>query len=325
MNTSNVKRSLIMGLFTPVWEKRDADPVKAANAVKKINDEDKLKAIAQTAVVESARKEAVARITDQQFLLEYVFKNKDGSHSASRKTAAMCITSPDLLIKLICYGFPKDDYGGAVLAYEALKKIKNKKLLVKATKAALPEVRWDAIKMLNTDECYEQTVRTDPENAAKAFEYIKDPGRRMKLIDCIEDDYELSKRLGQLADEGQVFDSDTIQKLIDKTDNKKFARHSYPYVVSFIDDAEKLADIALNDKNYHARRTALFKITDDNVLAKIAMNTNEDDSNRAEAYFRLSNKSLVDDIIRKHIETVDARYWSDEDKRIHNLMSSDSY
>ena len=69
----------------------------------------------------------------------------------------------------------------------------------------------------------------------------------------------------------------------------------------------------------------MFKITDDNVLAKIAMNTNEDDSNRAEAYFRLSNKSLVDDIIRKHIETVDARYWSDEDKRIHNLMSSDSY
>ncbi|MBR1707547.1 MAG: hypothetical protein IJ719_01810 [Clostridia bacterium] len=96
-----------MGLFTPIWMRKNADPIKAAAAVRRIDRQEKLKEIAINAFSESAKVEAVSKIEDEQFLLSYVL-DASQSRGASRQAAADHISSKDRLIALLCHDFGND-------------------------------------------------------------------------------------------------------------------------------------------------------------------------------------------------------------------------
>ena len=55
------------------------------------------------------------------------------------------------------------------------------------------------------------------------------------------------------------------------------------------------------------------------------MNSNEDISNRETAYGKLKDKTLVDQATRDYIQSMDPEYWSEEDKRMADIMAADSY
>ena len=90
-------------------------------------------------------------------------------------------------------------------------------------------------------------------------------------------------------------------------------------------DEKQLADIALHNANYHLRGSAIARLTDEAALAAVAMNENEDISNREAAYKKLKDKNLVDQASRDYIHSMDPEYWSEEDKRMADIMAADSY
>ena len=70
------------------------------------------------------------------------------------------------------------------------------------------------------------------------------------------------------------------------------------------------------------RHAAVSRLSDDKVLAAIALNGDEDIQLRMNAYERLKDKNLVDTRTAQLLRRVE---MSDEEKRFADIMSEDSY
>lgn len=314
-----------MGLFTPIWKKRNANPAKVAAAVRRINNQEKLKNIANHAYYTVACAEALSRINDDQFLFFYATNPRKGDEA--RQAAADHIVSKELLIEFLCHDFGRSDPSGACVAHKTAKRINDKDVLLNALASRDEAIRWTALEKLNDQNLYEKAACNEESFlAVRAFKQITDDAKKKELLFAMKDDYALMECLQTLITDGWTLDTGTQRRLLDKVSNDNaFGNWSFPFVVGLITDKKLLEDIATTSANYKARRVAALSINNDNVLAAIAMNQHEDISIREIAYDRLQDKSLVDEKTTEYIRSVDPKYWSDEDKRMADIMARDSY
>ena len=314
-----------MGLFTPIWMKRNADPTKVTAAVHRIDNQEKLKDIAKNAVSCKAKVEAISRISDDQFLLSYVVVYSFSRGKEERQAAADHISSKGALIELLCHDFG-NDHAGSVIAQHTAKRITDRAVLLGALDSRDESIQRTALEKLDDQKLYEKTACNDNSFLAEwAFFQIKNHEKQKELLLFMNNDFAFSNCLKKLITEGWTPDTIILRKLLDKVSNKAFQRWSLPYVVSLITDEKLLADIAMNSTYYQARCAAVGSVFDDIVLASIAMNREEDISLREEAFAKLQDKTLVDKKTSDYIRNIDSRYWSDEDKRMADIMAKDSY
>ena len=315
-----------MGLFTPAWDNPKADRDKIGKALRKITDQQKLMEIYRNAKNPQARDEAVLLISDDDCLVDYIVTHTTNFAAQTREAAAARIRSQEGLTKLACASFDRTDYTGALLAQNAAKKVTDRACLLKLLQSGSYEIRWTALKALDDQEQYAKAVTHDSwsSNAEQAFARIRDPQVKAALIPQIRDDHVLDKCLSSLAEEGYEPDAGTLEQLIARVSDKNY-RYSTPAVARLIRDEKQLADIALHNANYHLRGSAIARLTDEAALAAVAMNENEDISNREAAYKKLKDKNLVDQASRDYIHSMDPEYWSEEDKRMADIMAADSY
>lgn len=314
-----------MGLLTPIWMKRNADPAKVAAAVHRIDNQEKLKDIAKHAISGKAKLEAVSRISDDQFLLSYVIDYSFSRGEDERQAAADRLSSKDALIKLLCHDFG-NDYAGSVIAQHTAKRITDHAVLLGALDSRDESIRQTALEKLDDQKLYKKAACNQSSSFAEwAFLQIKNQEKQKELLYSMNSDFAFSNCLKKLITEGWTPDTIILRKLLDKVSNKAFQRWSLPYVVSLITDEKLLADIVMNSTYYQARCAAIGAVFDDKVLASIAMNREEDISLRETAFAKLQDKTLVDEKTSDYIRSIDSKYWSDEDKKMADVMAKNSY
>ncbi len=315
-----------MGLFTPAWDNPKANSDKIGKALRKITDQQKLMEIYRNAKNPAARGEAVLLINDDDCLVDYIVTHTTNFAAQTREAAAARIRSQEGLTKLACASFDRTDHTGWVLAENAAKKVTNRACLLKLLQSDSYEIRWTALKALDDQEQYAKAVIHDSwsSNAEQSFARIRDPKVRAALIPQIRNDYVLNECLSSLASEGYEPDAGTVAQLLERVSDKRYHYSTYQ-VICLVRDEKQLADIALHSPNYHLRGSAIARLTDEAALAAVVMNSNEDISNREAAYKKLKDKTLVDKASRDYIHSMDPEYWSEEDKRMADIMAADSY
>ena len=314
-----------MGLFTPAWDNPKADRDKIAKAIRKINDQEKLKSIYQNAknsVV--AENETILLIEDESFIVDFIIKRYGDLYDNTRKKVATRVVSEDALTELACNKYNDTEYAGWIIAGKAAEKIKKKGNLLKLLESKNRDIRWTALKALNDPKLYANEVVNDRWNGEKALEQIKDEKTRIDLLAKINSDRLLDKCLSSLSDSGYEPDEAMLDILLKKVSNNSF-RESTRLVISFIKDEKALNDLALHSEYYYIRGAALSRVTDEKILAEVAMNDDEDFPYRSYAYEKLKNKSLVDEKTHNYIRENDPKYWSEEDRRLADIMAADSY
>lgn len=183
-----------------------------------------------------------------------------------------------------------------------------------------------ALEKLDEQELYEKTACSEHGQMAEwALAKIGDSERKKELLLKMKSDYAFSNGLKQLIEEGWTPDEKMQGILLAKAGEAGFEKWSLPYVVQLLTSEQVLADVARTSSNRKARHAAIQSISDDAVLAEIAMNECEDILNRELAFGRLKNQELVDKKTTEYIRSVDSAYWSEAEKRMADIMSKDSY
>lgn len=309
-----------MGFFTPKWKKARVSADDATAAVCRIKDQKTLKEAAMSASWRQARIAAISRITDESFL--FALAQREEEHFDLRKAAVSHIRSQDLLIRLSCLQTE------SALPSAAIEGVTEKRLLVQALHSPAAYVRRYALDKLNDQDLFKKHAAHDTDDDIRrfAFNRISDLHDKKDLALSESSDKMLESMLllfkpNQFADD-QAF----WRALYDKASNSADAfPHSFPIIVSRLRDDMLLRSIALNGKTHAIRCAAARAIQNENIIAELIMQAKLDMSVKQDLYFCMKNRALVDKNMRREIEYRDYRFWSDQDKKLADSLSADSY
>ncbi|MCR5328775.1 MAG: HEAT repeat domain-containing protein [Saccharofermentans sp.] len=276
-----------MGLFKPYWQKEYKDASVIAPKLDKESQE-MLKTIAKEAPDKFVRSQALLRITDEQFLKEILNNVED---------------MPDIWD--IIHKIEDSDYltenalfnSSASMRYFAYEE------LVKRNYEIRDNGSWEEYEQ-KTEELDNQLISllrkaegkfSFPRDSIKA---VKEPEDLKKIILYDSENSNREEALEHAIDLDLNDDpvlAPVVAKLVVEEKEPKIRW----YAACFSHDQKALAHAALNDEIWEIRRAAVNKLTDIDILTKVALNDPDEDVRKLAAE-RTGKESLVRKVERLH-------------------------
>lgn len=250
----------LFGLFKPAWMSNNSE--KAVNAVKKVSDQAKLYEIAKNAPVYIVRKEATQKLTSQTDLLDIA---KNGLGSDVRCCAIKKLTDQAALAEIATNQKDNDSIARAC-----------------------------AISMLTDETQLSFIAMNDQQQHAciKALEKITNQGL---IAEIASNPFSLAHKAALLELTDPALLQQTYVNIAKNTSHN--SAHNPKDLLAMIEDDAALADIARYARSHHISKEAVLKISDQRLLADLAMAQIEHLS--IEAICRLSSQDVLAEVIRK--------------------------